>query len=210
MAYSNAIPQASDTKKNSQPAFLENFKCINDLLGVDHVISPWTSPATGDQGKHNQVSFPVQGAAPVFPATENGIYSLIPTASPLTALQEMFIHKQNNAGAVDIPFTASILSTTTPGNLSDGWSYLPSGILLKWGGSTATGAATYTFATGANIPVFTACFSILLTPYDNTAGDVNGAIRLVAVTATTFDVYASSRTASGSGTMGYRFLAIGY
>ena len=34
---------------------------------------------------------------------------------------------------MSIPFTQSILSTVTPLINSNGWTYLPSGIIMKWG-----------------------------------------------------------------------------
>lgn len=129
LAY-NDTPLSTDQINQTQAPIRTNFLNIRTLLGVNHVDF-----ADADNGKHKFVTFPLQGAAPVFLAGEVGLYNQAAVA-PFGTFNELFIHKltrQGNATA-DIPFTASILSTSDPlPTNAVGWTYLPSGIILQWG-----------------------------------------------------------------------------
>jgi len=207
MAYQNNIPQASDTISKSQQDLLNNFAAIQTLIEVNHGTF-----GASDEGMHKFLTFPVQSAAPTFALTQNGMYSKIP-ASPLpqTGIEEIFVHKQSNAGVKEIPFTASTLSTATPAALTEGWSYLPSGLIIKWGANVnGTGSAVISFPTGSNIPAFTTCLNVQLTVAEGGVTDVNKAIRLTAVNPTNFTIYASPRTSTGTANVVFSYLAIGY
>lgn len=148
--YFNNIPQAGDDPSVSQPQLLANFGSIESLLNINHV--DFASP---DAGKHTAVNLTQQGAAPTFASPETGIFNIV---SALTGFNETFIHKYSNNGAANgnIPFTASILSTSTPSAGQPGWCYLASGLIIKFGTYTtiSTAIQTITFPVAANIPVF--------------------------------------------------------
>ncbi len=206
MPYQANIPQPSDALSSSQPDLLGNFQALKVLIDINHGTF-----GAADEGKHKFVTFPVQSSAPVFLATENGLYNLVPTASPQTAIQELFIRKQSAAGVKDIPFTASILSTATPGALTSGWTYLPSGLILKWDSNVnATGQTTITFPAAANIPVFTVCLNVQATIADGGVGDQDSSVRVTAVDPTTFKVFGSPRTTTGNKLVVFGYIAIGY
>jgi hypothetical protein len=161
----NPVPQPSQSLAQTQSPILNNFALIDAGFSQDHV--DFNIP---NAGKHNQVTLPVQAAMPVASANDDIIYAMIPQAPyPLTLINETFIHKQV-AGvnqSVDIPFTASILSTNAnPGNATNGWSYLPSGILIKWGSITGVFLNQvwypYLFPAGTNVPAFTQLFNVTL------------------------------------------------
>ena len=134
MAYNKDIPQASDAPSTSQAQLLDNFQSIHALLSVDHVTTPFASPASGNQGKHNQVTLPEQSAAPTTAANEMALYT-----KEVSGASSLFLRNENNGNEVDITFATK--ATTGEANL-------PSGINIKWGTATtnASGLATVTFA----------------------------------------------------------------
>jgi hypothetical protein len=202
------IPNVSDIPSQSQSAIQSNFTAIQGLVDVDHVdFSDGVN-----YGKHNKVTFPVQGTAPTFAAGEVGLYNLLPISSPITGVDELYINKQNSAAAVQIPMTASILSTnSSPAAGSGGWTYLPSGILLKWAtvsGISVNATGSISFSTSSSMPVFNGLINVICTQYfasTPTAGAVS--VATGNYSATKFYIYPTS---SGSGTISVAFLAIGY
>lgn len=210
MAYQANIPQPTDLLSQSQSDLLNNFQALQTLIDVNHVDF-----ASGDQGKHKWVTFPLQGAIPPagsgFGAGELGLYN---ATSPLTTQNELYINKTNQVTVVQVATTASILSSNSaPAQNSFGWTMLPSGIVLKWGNfSGFTGLNTVTLTTSAaDGPTLNQILSVQLTPYNTSAGDVNFAVRLANIISNTqFNVYISSRTAAGAGTGGFQYLVIGY
>ena len=152
------IPQPNDQLSVSQGNILTDFQGINTFVNVNHV--DFTS---ADAGKHKWASFPVQAGDPGTTVTELALYS---KNSTLTASPELFIQRANNGNAVNV--TASSL-------LSEGWSFLPSGLLIKWGIVTVTGHVspyTYNYPAGANIPAFNPCYTVYLIPFNTNMVDV--------------------------------------
>jgi hypothetical protein len=210
MAYQANIPQPTDLLSQSQSDLLNNFQALQTLIDINHVDF-----ASGDQGKHKWVTFPLQGATPPagsgFLAGELGLYN---ATSSLTAQNELYINKTNQATVVQVATTASILSSNSaPAQNSFGWTMIPSGIVLKWGNfSGFSGLNTVTLTTSAaDGPALTQILSVQLTPYNPAGGDVNFAVRLAnIISPTQFNVYISSRTAAGAAVGGFQYLVIGY
>ena len=207
MAYLNNIPQANDRIKDSQLDILNNFIAIDGFVNVDHVEFN-----VANVGKHNQVTLPEQAAAPV-PATLANEMQLYSKQGPLTAVSELFVRREG--GGVENNMTASILSTNPAiGSFSNGWTYLPSGILMKWGYvvSGSAGLQTFNMITGANVPNFTAIFGATVTTFSGVAGDTDTFVRLVGLgigPPNTITVYGSQRTAVAADTPIFTYLAIG-
>jgi hypothetical protein len=193
MAFNPNIPAPTDKLSQSQQDILANFQAIAPLF---------------DQGTQQYIDLPVQPSAPTFSPGDEGIYNLNYTT---TSLNELFVHKQTSAGTADIPMTASILSTVAapiPG--SSGWTYLPSGLLLKWGQASGNGSATFD-TTSLPGPAFTGIIHVQLTPASGTAGDANFAVRLVGINnPNQVLVYLSSRTSTGAAPGSYYIFIIGY
>jgi|SRR5271165_3263752 len=206
MAYNNAIPQPTDLISVSQGDLLNNFAAIQTLLTVNHV-----NFNTADQGKHMWVTFPQQGATPPagsgFLATELGLYNAV---NATTTKNELYVNKTNQATVVQVPMTASTLSTSSsPAQGTQGWSYLPSGIIIKWGNTTGTGLTLVDF-TGLG-PTYTNLLSVLLTVDNSTATDIDVAVRLRALVGPTqFSAWVSPRTTTGSATSNFLWFTIGY
>lgn len=207
MAYNQNIPQATDALSQSQQDILNNFLANYNAFNVNHV----TFNAGADMGKHKWLTLPQQASTPpiTFGATEMALYS---AQSPYNAaVNEIFINKTNQATVVQIPSTASLLSVASdPGNNVSGWTYLPSGILLKWANGNANGNTAITFPVAADIPVFTNVMSIQLTTFVNSAADSNTFVRLSAFTNVGFNCYGSSRTTVAAAACSFQYLAIGY
>lgn len=192
MAWNQSIPQATDALSKSQGDILGNFQALNPIVTAGQV--PY-------------LTLPVIGSAPSFGAGTDGLYTL---NYATTGINELFVNKQAAAGAAQIPFTASILSTTAaPSTFSSGYTYLPSGILLRW--EQASGTGTVTMTLGGGFPAFNKIITAIVCPFSSSAGDQNFAVRLIQIISTTqIQFYVSSRTNTGSATGSFNVLLIGY
>lgn len=205
MAYNSLIPQANDKLKDSQPELLANFMAIKTLVDVNHVT--FDDPS-GDQGKHKWVAFPSQGSAPVFLAGEEGLYNAVYAT---TVKNELFVHRQTGATTAETPLTASFLSVSSaPAALSAGWTWLPSGLLLKWGLTSGNGLTTITYPVSATIPAFTTVFALHITTSSGSLGDSDTYVRVSAASnPLQFEVFCSPRTTTGAKAASFFYLAIG-
>jgi len=192
MAYSNSIPGANDLLSQSQQDIQDNFAAIKTLVDINHVTFD-----TGDQGKHKHISFPEQGADPTTAANEKALYS---KQSALSGVAELFIRNESDGDVVEI---------TSATKASEGWTMLPSGIQLVWGGSTIAGeiqARTHTFVQ----PFSNSCLQVIIclgaTGNGNVGDYVLGA---TSMTTTTFSATRATSALKGTAAT-YRFLAIGY
>lgn len=153
----NNVPVAGQSLGASRDLINQNFSVIDTAFTVNHVAY---NDGSGLQGKHKFVQFPVQAAIPSLTAGDITLYNKLPASPyPQTGVNELFIVKANGTTT---PITARAAST-------NGWSYLPSGILLKWGTTTSINASSpfaYTYPTGSSIPVFSNVFSVQLTVVD--------------------------------------------
>ena len=187
MAYTNSIPNATDLPSNSRPQIKGNFEAIYTVNGVNHIQF---NDSSGNQGKHKYVSFPVQTASPPTPpfvSGECGMYSFL---NPNTSQNELYISKLNQATDTQIPFTASNLSVTSaPAEDTAGWSYLPSGLLIKWGTATTSGSALNEKVYYDTTVPFGAVFSVTMTP--RFLGDNDILALVYGSTRTYFEVYTS-------------------
>lgn len=164
MAYNKNIPQPTDKLRTSQPQLLENFHELDAWTQQDHVGLTGTS----DQGKHQTARFIDQTSAPTINDPETGFFNAQPNniGSLAISKQQMYVRAEQNNSYKNIPFTASILSTNqAPGKGAHGWTYLPSGILMKWGtyDMTQAGTETIDYPTGSDIPAFSEVFSVQAT-----------------------------------------------
>ena len=137
-----------------------------------------------------------------------------------TTTTQLFAHivrKDANFTSAQIPFTASLLSRIqSPSSTSLGWTYLPSGILLKWGTSEInTAGITYrniNTSSANNGPNFTQILNVQLT-LKTSANTVfyNNVIAVTGITGTQFEI---SRMDGGtndiSTTVTAYWLCIGY
>jgi hypothetical protein len=190
----NNVPLAGQTLAVTRDPIRTNFNTIDTAFSVDHVAYN-----TLGQGKHNKVTLPVQAVPPTALTTEVALFS---RDSIFTGKPELFMRNGDNGFIY--AFTDGLQATP-------GWSYLPSGILLKWGQSTANGLTTFTYPTSGTIPAFQAVFAVLITTgYTQNSDNPNGFVRLNTIgSPTAFTVWGSPRTTTGAQSVDYTYLAIG-
>jgi hypothetical protein len=143
MPYNANIPQPTDQISDSQNDLLNNFQTINAWVLINH--GGFDSPP--NTGKHLYVEMPLQAAASTPVLNEVGLQCL---ASAFTTTQ--------GANAPTLAYLQNALPPIemTSGLMAGGgWSFLPSGLLLKWGSITigALGAGTKNL-NGAGIPSY--------------------------------------------------------
>lgn len=195
--YLGNIPAATDELSVSQGQIQQNFTSIQSFVDVNH--ADFTST---DAGKHIFVTLTSQGAIPPagsgFLANEVGLYNAVTNGQ-----QELFINKTTTGvpTTYNIPCTQSTLSTNAaPASLSRGFTYLPSGIIMKWG-SFAYNSGTVMFDTTV---AFTQILSLQFTTY--TAGIPTNSTTVATSLAPTGFTFLTS---AGAGTT-IMYMAIGY
>jgi len=159
MAYISNIPQPTDAVKDSQPLILGNFTEIPTLLEINHI----GFVGGADDGKHIKVDFTASATHPVVAANQLLIYNYV---NPTTTENELYVKKVGGLATAGIPFTASL-------DAAEGYTYLPSGILIRWGNDSGTGEFSIT---KNNAPKFSHIYNIQLTAKTSGVGDTNKAI----------------------------------
>ena len=114
----NIVPNTGQSLGQTRDDMRQNFTSINRGFSVDHV----TFNALQNEGKHNRVTFPPQGADPVLVADEMALYTKLIGGNPA-----LFLSDFN---------TASIVNFTSATKANTGTMTLPSGIIVKWGRNT--------------------------------------------------------------------------
>lgn len=186
MAYNSNVPQAGQLISQSQSIINANFVALASF-------------------GNGYCALPNQSVAPSFSANTDYIYML---AYATTSTNELFVYKQTTAGLASVPFTASIMSNTVAASCVNGWSYLPSGLLMKWGTTAASGnptAVTPTVTSGG--PNFSQVFTVYVTGLD-TSGNTNfscGQYTTANNTSGNFSAYC----ANPSGTTSVQYLVLG-
>lgn len=214
-------PQTTDSISATTAPIRNNFLAVEGWTLVDHVVITGGGP---DEGKHNKVTLMNQAAAPVFMPNIDvatgvsalGLYALagpLPAGSnPANATTQLYAHVVRkdvgvNYTTSEIPFSYSVLTQEqTPSNTGFGYTYLPSGIIMKWGRSPAN--AIRPVAPGDNLgyvvvnanfpgtgPAFTKILSVQLTPkaadftvYVDPPIAYNNVISVTNITNTTFTI----------------------
>jgi hypothetical protein len=136
--YKPNIPQPADIMSQSQNDILENFQQINTVFAVNHVAFE----AAGE-GKHTQVTLPENPAPTNTAAAEANIYAQL---SAITNNTELYWQREGNGTRIE--WTGLLAQT-------NGWTRLPSGILLKWGNAPSVGFdSTVVYPAGGGIEAF--------------------------------------------------------
>ena len=181
MAYYNNIPTASQQASQTQSLIQANFMALSSF-------------GNGYAELSNQI------ATPTFAAGNDGLYT---KTYATTAKNELYIHRQSVDAPTDVPFSASILSNTAMASSHSGWTYLPSGLLIKWGRAQITSIGTTNIDVTAisGGPAFNRNFIIMVTPILNTGASPDFTVNLASIgqlVAGTFPVNCSGSTASNT------------
>lgn len=193
------VPTSGQSLNATRDLIYNNFVNIEAGFDVDH--GGYNNGSV--TGLHNKVSLSTLTAAPTF-TSMNGLYSLPVTYGGGT-YNEVYVHKQRVSGYVDIPFTQSILSASSPSSGEAGWTYLPSGIILNWGtgisNSSGVGSVTFSKAFG------TAVLNVQFTIYTSSTPATSEIFWTGATTSTASCLTAVNGTIAA---LGFSYLAIGY
>lgn len=149
MPYQGNIPQATDQLSQSQGDLLNNFQAIQTAFEQNHGAFNGAN-----QGYHEFLQFPDRtGNTPAF----GGLSGMWSENGTFTGVPEIWVHTKAGGGFNQYPMTSSVM-TLTPlvGNNTNGWSYFPSGIVMKWGVITVNGATAVNL--NAIGPVYGATF----------------------------------------------------
>jgi hypothetical protein len=188
MAYIPNIPLATDPVSVSQGQIQGNFNALSPVVnGVINFLP--TSPF------------------PTIPGGNDALFGGIPTVPPLTTLNEIFITKQILAASpITFPMTAALFANS-------GYTYLPSGILIKWGFVAPSLPNPCTVTYDATIP-FTQVFNVSVSVDGATgATDPNWFATIVASSVLSqtafFQVVTTQRTSSTPTAVQLFYMAIG-
>jgi len=202
MAFLPNIPQPTDQLSVSQGNLLNNFQILGAIAGNANTSSASINATSG----FNWLYLPVQGANPpagaAFAAGQIGLYSF---QQPNTGNNELYINKLTTGGTLrQIPMTAGELNP-------DGWTYLPSGLLLKFGSFTINppNPITQNFPVAGTIPVFNTIYQVIICNSSPVNGDSNQYTRIVSFNTTSLTMWSTQRTTSTASSAVVRYLAIG-
>lgn len=182
MAYNANIPQADDILANSQSQLLANFQAL----------------ASFGEG---YADFPVQGAAPSLGGGDTGLYTL---SNATTSANEMYIVKPSVDAPSNVAMSASKMSNTAMASCVNGWTYLPSGLLMKWGQFqiTANGSTTVNVSSTSGGPNFNQTFMATVSPILTTGTTPTFVANIATTTPTAtsgnFTIICSGATASNT------------
>lgn len=116
MTFTPNIPASGQTLGSSRDQILQNFSNYNTVVSQDHV-----SPNSSGQGKHNQSTYPEQAANPTTLANEGAVYT-----KAASAVTELFFRRESNGTAIQ-------MTVGDPIAAANGSTFLPGGIIMKWG-----------------------------------------------------------------------------
>jgi len=158
--YTPTWPIATDLPSNAPMTFQRNFTSLDSMIGVDHV--PFNS---GNNGGYHTKSTYVAGGVPACAGSQAVLYAKV--AGGVTDL-----YLKHDAVGAEIQMTQLTNGTPVAGGF--GQTFLPGGLIMKWGTANIGVASTpVTYAAGflPNFPTNT--LNIQLTPYDGNANYVS-------------------------------------
>jgi len=157
MTYNKSRPIDQDIG-TSRPLLVENFTAIDDYIKRDHVDFDGNDPTAG---RHTKVTLLEQVADPDPAADQGAIYT-----KAEVGVTELFFQRENSGTKIQMTDTKG-----DPVIAETGQSFLPGGIIMKWGieDPVRTASTTITFAEA--FP--TACFMAQITPANAAAKSIS-------------------------------------
>lgn len=126
--YNTNIPLSTNSPSTDQPNMQTNTNSINSILDVDMI-----GFNDNDGGYHSKVTLVDQVSSPPVAVTGTDIvYSA-------TASGTIELYLQRPSGS------AIQLTRGTPSASTSGYTWLPGGLLMQWGGVNGTGNQTFTY-----------------------------------------------------------------
>ncbi len=206
------LPQAGNKLGQTRDAIRHNFEFINNDYQVDHI--QLHDATVANRGFHKKITFYNHGNNDPEPAIyANGITmyranSALRTGTGGGSVQSQIYLLRGNTVVNRIPFAASRFNAAS----EEGWSYLPSGILIKWGrrANVGDGERQIIFpAHATEIPVFTEIFSINVTPFGANAVDEFVQVGNILADNAGFTVFCTRRTTNNAHQANFYYFVIG-
>ena len=184
MTFNPNIPQSTDIPSQSQAQFLTNFTQLNTVFGQDHVT--FNDATSANRGKHDQSTYIDQGSDPATSSNEIALYS-----KALSGVSTLYMRKESSGTVVQ-------LSGVDPSAASSGTTFLPGGLVLKWGTSASvSNNGTVNFAT----PFANNCFAVCVTI------NIGSTVSPVGINGSTTSGFTFRTTAAGG--VPIQYIAIG-
>lgn len=134
MSYLPLIPAATDDPSVSQSQIQTNFSLLNSVFGVDHV----NYTAGSNNGLHTKVTL-VTAGDPAQSVAGPELYAKSVSYPGPTTKAEVFFQRASGDGAGIVQLTQSF---SAPVIAPKGSTFLPGGVIIKWGTGAATVAGT--------------------------------------------------------------------
>lgn len=157
MTYNPNIPQSADLISDSQSDLLNNFGVADSAMNRNHIpFSDNSSDSAGlpNRGKHTNAVFRQQAGDPTTADDEDALYvKSVVYPGPVTRNEFFMRTAANDLNQIlqfSNFFTNVIIGAAhnpIPGNTTSGSSFIPGGLVVKWGQVQLTGATTINFVT---------------------------------------------------------------
>lgn len=183
-------PNAGQTLGNTRDQIRNNIDDLKASLAVNHIDLDLSGV-----GKHKFVQMPVQASAPTTSSGEVALY-----AKTTSGATRLFMRRSSNAEEVQ-------MSGVAPDTSSEGFTFLPGGLLIQWGqvSSSSSTLRTVTFPTAftaATVPL-----TIQITGVR--ANSDPGSVGVFVITGTETNTGFQFRN-NGGHTLGFYWMAIGF
>ncbi len=190
MTFNANIPQATDLISQSQSQIQTNFSQSNTAFGVDHTAFDVVS----NQGKHKKSTYVEQAANPTTAVNEMALFS-----KDLAGTTTLYLRKESNGTVIQ-------MSGQDPFIAASGSSFLPGGIIIKWGNATVTNTQTVSFASA--FP--SNCFQVVCQPISASGvTTVNDYVYVASSNVNGFNATAVRRISLQGNTVTFSYIAIG-
>lgn len=152
MTYNPNIPLGTDFPSQSRSQFLTNFGQLNTLFGADHF--PFNYATVALRGRHQFVTLEQQAAGPATSGTQVALYS-----KAAAGATNLFMRRATSGTEVQLSSNADPIVATS------GQTFLPGGLVMKWGQFTMSSHHTFVSYPVTGFPTNT--LAVVVSPFLN-------------------------------------------
>lgn len=197
MTYNPNIPAAGDFLSDSQSQIQTNFSTANAAFSRNHVAFPIAT----DNGKHKFIEMPISATIPApLPALSSGEGTIY--AKTVSAASQLFYTPDASGNEYQMTATSSA-NFASFAAATNGWTFLPGGLILNYGSTTSVTSSSTTNVTFPRA-FSSAVYSVQATVVTND----NSTIRFSLENAATLGGFTTTQTSSSHFTRLY-WIAIG-
>lgn len=186
--YNGNIPQPNDRPSDSQSDLLNNFSALKVFVDRNHVaiVDPTTNTS---EGKHKFLQIPEQSGPPTTAVNEGGLY-----VKEQSSRATLFYRQESDGTEIQ-------LTNLDPSLGTNGYTFLPGGLILQWGqANISTNPTAVTFPT-----VFTAVYQVTAVLSNTSAALANRRYNISSQSNTGFSFWTENVAAN----LRVRWMAIG-